>query len=60
MRTVTHGHGRNPASGTVIRYLKRSFMRVKGDYPGNGGCSFAYNMQVVICDKYIAVIDAKT
>ena len=36
-----------------------TFMRVKSDYMGNGQLLPAYNMQVAICDEYIAVIDAK-
>lgn len=36
-----------------------TFMRVKRDYMGNDQLLPAYNMQVAICDEYIAVIDAK-
>jgi hypothetical protein len=36
-----------------------SFMRLKRDYMGNDQLLPAYNMQVGICDEYIAVIDAK-
>ena len=36
-----------------------TFMRVKRDYMGNDQLLPAYNMQAVICDEYIAVVDAK-
>ena len=36
-----------------------TFMRVKRDYMGNDQLLPAYNMQAVICDEYIAAIDAK-
>ena len=36
-----------------------TFMRVKRDYMGNDQLLPAYNMQTVVCDEYIAVIDAK-
>ena len=36
-----------------------TFMRVKSDYMGNDQLLPAYNMQAVICDEYIAAIDAK-
>lgn len=36
-----------------------TFMRIKRDYMGNDQLLPAYNMQVAICDEYIAVIDAK-
>lgn len=36
-----------------------TFMRVKSDYMGNDQLLPAYNMQVVTCDEYIAVVDAK-
>ena len=36
-----------------------TFMRVKRDYMGNDQLLPAYNVQVAICDEYIAVIDAK-
>lgn len=36
-----------------------TFMRIKRDYMGNDQLLPAYNMQAVICDEYIAVIDAK-
>ena len=36
-----------------------TFMRIKSDYMGNDQLLPAYNMQAVICDEYIAVIDAK-
>ena len=37
-----------------------TFMRIKRDYMGNDQLLPAYNMQAVICDEYIAVIDAKS
>lgn len=36
-----------------------TFMRIKRDYIGNDQLLPAYNMQVAICDEYIAVVDAK-
>jgi len=36
-----------------------TFMRVKRDYMGNDQLLPAYNVQVAVCDEYIAVIDAK-
>ena len=36
-----------------------TFMRIKRDYMGNDQLLPAYNMQVAVCDEYIAVIDAK-
>lgn len=36
-----------------------TFMRIKRDYMGNDQLLPAYNMQTVICDEYIAVIDAR-
>ena len=36
-----------------------TFMRVKRDYMGNDQLLPAYNVQAVVCDEYIAVIDAK-
>lgn len=36
-----------------------TFMRMKRDYMGNDQLLPAYNVQAVICDEYIAVIDAK-
>lgn len=36
-----------------------TFMRVKKDYMGNDQLLPAYNMQIAVCDEYIAVIDAK-
>lgn len=36
-----------------------SFMRVKRDYMGNGQLLPAYNLQLGICDEYIAVYDVK-
>ena len=36
-----------------------TFMRLKRDYMGNDQLLPAYNMQVAVCDEYVAVIDAK-
>ena len=36
-----------------------TFMRVKRDYMGNDQLLPAYNMQIGVCDEYIAIIDAK-
>jgi len=36
-----------------------SFMRVKTDYMGNDQLLPAYNMQMAICDEYIAAVDVK-
>ena len=36
-----------------------TFMRVKQDYMGNDQLLPAYNMQIGVCDEYIAVIDAQ-
>ncbi len=36
-----------------------TFMRVKRDYMGNDQLLPAYNMQIAVCDEYIAAIDAK-
>ena len=36
-----------------------TFMRVKKDYMGNDQLLPAYNMQIGVCDEYIAVIDAQ-
>ena len=36
-----------------------TFMRVKRDYMGNDQLLPAYNMQAVICDEFIAAIDAR-
>ena len=36
-----------------------TFMRVKRDYMGNDQLLPAYNMQIAVCDEYIAVVDAK-
>ena len=36
-----------------------TFMRIKRDYMGNDQLLPAYNMQIGVCDEYIAVIDAK-
>lgn len=55
-RIETCGEGRNSYSKTDTG---ATFMRVKRDYMGNDQLLPAYNMQEVICDGYIAVIDAK-
>ncbi len=52
----TCGQGRNSYSKTDH---DATFMRIKRDYMGNNQLLPAYNMQAVICDEYIAVIDAK-
>lgn len=36
-----------------------TFMRIKRDYMGNDQLLPAYNMQVAVCDEYIAVVDVK-
>lgn len=36
-----------------------TFMRVKKDHMGNDQLLPAYNMQIGVCDEYVAVIDAK-
>ena len=36
-----------------------TFMRVKRDYVGNDQLLPAYNMQIAVCDEYIAAIDVK-
>lgn len=36
-----------------------TFMRVKSDYMGNDQLLPAFNMQIGVCDEYIAVIDAQ-
>ena len=36
-----------------------TFMRVKRDYMGNDQLLPAFNMQIGVCDEYIAVVDAK-
>ena len=36
-----------------------TFMRVKKDYMGNDQLLPAYNMQVAVCDEYIATVDVK-
>ena len=36
-----------------------TFMRVKRDYMGNDQLLPAYNMQIGVCDEYIAVVDAQ-
>ena len=36
-----------------------TFMRIKRDYMGNDQLLPAYNLQVVVCDEYIASVDVK-
>ena len=36
-----------------------TFMRVKRDYMGNDQLLPAYNMQIAVCDEYIASLDVK-
>lgn len=36
-----------------------TFMRIKRDYMGNDQLLPAYNMQIAVCDEYIAVVDAQ-
>ena len=50
------GEGRNSYSKTD---RGATFMRIKTDYMGNDQLLPAYNMQVGICDEYVAVVDAK-
>ena len=50
------GDSRNSYSKTDIA---ATFMRIKRDYMGNDQLLPAYNVQVAVCDEYIAVVDAK-
>lgn len=50
------GENRNSYSKTDI---SASFMRIKTDYMGNDQLLPAYNMQMAICDEYIAAVDVK-
>ena len=50
------GESRNSYSKTD---RDATFMRVKRDYMGNDQLLPAYNMQIGVCDEYIAVVDAK-
>ena len=50
------GEDRNSYSKTD---QSATFMRVKTDYMGNDQLLPSYNMQIGICDEYIAVVDAK-
>ncbi|MBO4359732.1 MAG: IS1182 family transposase [Eubacteriaceae bacterium] len=50
------GEGRNSYSKTDH---DATFMRVKRDYMGNDQLLPAYNMQIGVCDEYIAVVDAQ-
>ena len=36
-----------------------TFMRIKRDYMGNDQLLPAYNMQIAVCDEYIAAVDAR-
>lgn len=36
-----------------------TFMRIKRDYMGNDQLLPAYNMQIAVCDEYIAAVDVK-
>ncbi len=36
-----------------------TFMRIKRDYMGNDQLLPAYNMQIAVCDEYIATVDVK-
>lgn len=55
-RIKTCGEKRNSYSKTDP---DATFMRVKRDYMGNGQLLPAYNVQLGICDEYIAVYDVK-
>ena len=50
------GESRNSYSKTD---KSATFMRVKKDYMGNDQLLPAYNMQIAVCDEYIAAIDVK-
>ena len=50
------GDSRNSYSKTD---QSATFMRVKRDYMGNDQLLPAYNMQIAVCDEYIAAIDVK-
>ena len=50
------GESRNSYSKTDAG---ATFMRLKRDYMGNDQLLPAYNMQIAVCDEYIAAIDAK-
>ena len=50
------GESRNSYSKTD---RDATFMRVKRDYMGNDQLLPAYNMQIGVCEEYIAVVDAK-
>lgn len=55
-RITTCGEERNSYSKTD---KDATFMRIKRDYMGNDQLLPAYNMQIGICDEYIAVMDVK-
>jgi len=50
------GDSRNSYSKTD---QSATFMRMKRDYMGNDQLLPAYNMQIAVCDEYIAAIDVK-
>ena len=50
------GDSRNSYSKTD---QSATFMRIKTDYMGNDQLLPAYNMQIAVCDEYIAAIDVK-
>nr|WP_242842310.1 transposase [Lacrimispora indolis] len=50
------GNERNSYSKTDC---DATFMRIKRDYMGNDQLLPAYNLQVAICDEYIATVDVK-
>lgn len=52
----TCGENRNSYSKTDV---DATFMRIKADYMGNDQLLPAYNVQLGICDEYIAVADIK-
>ena len=61
LKTYAHhieicGDERNSYSKTD---LDATFMRIKRDYMGNDQLLPAYNLQVAVCDEYIAAVDVK-
>lgn len=56
LRIQICGEDRNSYSKTDTG---ATFMRVKKDYMGNGQLLPAYNMQMAICDEYIAAYDVR-
>jgi len=55
-RIAKCGEHRNSYSKTDV---DATFMRQKKDYMGNDQLLPSYNMQIAVCDEYIAAIDAK-